>query len=218
MSFEEYCSKLGRLSEVKRTILHKLWGEDSGTLSGDWVRSSTLLALTRQKYFDRRTRELRDEKGCDIETKSVNGGHCYRLNSEVIKNANPRFYLSAKEKKLLFALAKNKCQVCGRRMEAGVRGLQADHKIPLIRGGDHETTNWQAVCNECNVGKKRACAGCEEDCEKCPWAFPENVGILTVLRLPALLRDKIESRADGEGQDAIEREIIRLISSATELD
>jgi hypothetical protein len=176
MKFEQYIASLPIApSDVKRQILQRLWQEGTSFPRG-WVRSSELLQLTGQKYFDRRVRELRDEVGCDIETGTVSGEHAYRLLSTGVEVANPRAYLTESQKKELFRAARNHCAVCDRQFEPGVRGLQADHKVPLKRGGAHDSGNWQPLCVECNVGKRRACAGCELDCQVCPWAFPERVG------------------------------------------
>ena len=137
MTFEEYVQSLpGKLSKVKLLILKTLWKEGN-TFPRNWVRSSTLLDLTRQKYFDRRTRELRDEMGCDIDTEPHRGEHCYRLSSTKLKKYNPRLYLNATQKKQLFLRDGYSCQVCSKQVPPGVQGLQADHKIPLIRRGSH---------------------------------------------------------------------------------
>jgi 5-methylcytosine-specific restriction endonuclease McrA len=192
MTFEEYLNTIdGSLSEVKRKILAELWSKGDA-FPRDWVASSLLLEVTQQKYFDRRSRELRDGNGCDIETKHVNGEHHYRLVSESLASANPRSYLTEKQKKDLFRHAGNLCQVCGVRMVAGVRGLQADHKIPLIRGGSHMPENWQPICNECNVAKRRACQGCSDDCKTCQWAFPEHTGFPIITRVPKKLFDEVQ--------------------------
>lgn len=176
MMFEQYIASLPTApNNVKRQILQRLWQEGMGFPRG-WVRSSELLELTGQKYFDRRVRELRDEAGCDIETGTVSGEHAYRLLSTGVEVANPRAYLTESQKEKLFRAAGNHCAVCDRQFEPGVRGLQADHRVPLKRGGAHDSGNWQPLCVECNVGKRRACAGCELDCQICPWAFPERVG------------------------------------------
>ena len=188
MTFEEYTSLLPtNLSKVKEQILRRLWAEDSGFPRG-WVSSSELLTLTRQKYFDRRVRELRDETGCDIETGSSRGGHAYRLVSPELTVGNPRGYLSAGQKAGLFEKAGFRCAICGREFQSGIRGLQADHKIPLKRGGQHQDDNWQPLCVECNVGR-RACAGCELECGICSWAFPEQ----TIRRVLVPLSEVTES-------------------------
>jgi 5-methylcytosine-specific restriction endonuclease McrA len=211
-----YLATLGDLSDVKTAIIRRLWGSDSLPFLKPWVRSSELLALTEQKYFDRRTRELRDQLGCDIETEHVAGEHSYRLRSDKLNDANPRLYLSASEKGTLFKYYNFKCQICGKLLPAGVRGLQADHKVPLIRGGSHQFTNWQPVCNECNVGKRGACAGCEDDCHKCPWAFPEKVGRVTLVRLPPDVLDALNSQF-GDDQTALEKGVIALLKQHLKL-
>ena len=192
MNFEEYVSLLPeKISKVKLLILKTLW-EAGHEFPRNWVRSSTLLTLTKQKYFDRRARELRDEAGCDVESEYYNGEHCWRLKSNKIKKSNPRFYLTESQKIDLFEQYEYTCQVCGKKTTEGVRGLQADHKIPLIREKILDSKNWQPLCNECNVAKRRACADCEEDCKKCPWAFPETVGLVTLVRLPSNIFNKLK--------------------------
>ncbi|MBL6922376.1 MAG: HNH endonuclease, partial [Akkermansiaceae bacterium] len=207
MNFEDYCHELGKLSNVKLLIIQELWDSGNKDLPRAWVKSSKLLDLTQQKYFDRRIRELRDEVGCDIETQPINGEHCYRLVSTTISKGNRRAYLTAKQKGDLFSQSSNCCQICGGHFAAGVRGLQADHKIPLSRGGGHEVENWQALCNECNVGKRRACAGCDLECLDCSWAFPEKVGRTVAVRIPSGLAEIIE-RQVGQDQSAIEKALI----------
>jgi hypothetical protein len=200
MRFRVYQSSLnGKLSKAKLVILQRLWSEGSEFPRG-WVASSELLLLTTQKYFDRRVRELRDELGCDIETGTLKGGHAYRLASPRVLAANPRAYLSAKEKRELFEREGYCCAVCGRKLAAGVRGLQADHKVPLKRGGPHDGSNWQPLCVECNVAKRRACAGCNLDCQQCPWAYPERIGRRVQLTLAIELEAKIQEVARHTGK------------------
>jgi 5-methylcytosine-specific restriction endonuclease McrA len=188
--FDKYIQSLPKLSKVKFLILETLWkaGED---FPRDWVQSSHLLQLTNQKYFDRRVRELRDELGCDIETGNHKSEAAYRLLSDKVGGGNPRYYLSEKQKRELFQRERFRCRVCGAKVEPGPRGLQADHKVPLNRGGSHGDSNWQSLCNDCNVGKRRACQGCEEDCQQCVWAFPERVGMIHALKLPHELLEKL---------------------------
>ena len=193
MNFQEFIDKnvQSKLSEVKLKILNSLWNCGTEFPRG-WVRSSVLLGITQQKYFDRRTRELRDQLGFDIETKYLDGEHQYRLVSDNVKIANPRFYLSESKKTALFTREKYTCQICGRVAQSGVRGLQADHKVPLSRDGSQTDDNWQSVCNECNVAKRRSCQDCVEDCYVCHWAFPEKVGFPVTIFLPRDLFDKYE--------------------------
>lgn len=209
MSFDAFLqSKVSqRLSPVKIKILSALWS-NGNSFPREWVSSSHLLALTNQKYFDRRTRELRDELGLDIETKHINGEHHYRLVSDTMNASNPRSYLTESQKKALFVSQKHTCQICGKFAEAGLRGLQADHKMPLIKGGTHDADNWQSICVECNVAKRRACQGCDYDCLTCVWAFPENAGMPLTLRLSREVFDKVQTKLESD-KDWILNAIIR---------
>jgi 5-methylcytosine-specific restriction endonuclease McrA len=189
MTFDEYIGIISRhktLSAVKVRILRKLWGNEDDNLPKEWVSSEELLSITNQKkHFDRRARELRDSHGCDIETKHIHemSGHAWRINSLEIAETQDREYLTPTQKQFLFDSSGNRCSICGKVAEAGVRGLQADHKIPLSRGGGNELGNWQPICNVCNVGKRRTCEGCSMDCRSCPWAFPELVGVTIVITI-----------------------------------
>lgn len=197
-AFNKFINNI-KLSDVKALLLKKLW--DSGTsFPRNWVPSSTLLDLSKQKYFDRRLRELRDAGGIDIETQYIDGEHCWRLSSATIRQQINRTYLTNSQKKKLFQDANSCCAVCGKITEAGVRGLQADHKIPLTKGGGEEISNWQALCNECNVAKRRMCQDCDLVCVKCSWAYPENTGKKLLLTLPtSLTKDqRIANLSDDE--------------------
>jgi 5-methylcytosine-specific restriction endonuclease McrA len=200
MTFKQYLDKLykiGKVSEVKTKILKRLWGEDSQKFPKPWVSSKELLELTQQKYFDRRIRELRDQSGCDLESQYSKefGGHSWRLKSSKLSSPQSREYLSAKDKEKLFKAYGNQCAVCGKKVEAGVRGLQADHKKPISRGGGHELSNWQPLCHNCNVGKRSACNGCQLDCSKCSWAYPEKLGVRTMISIKNRVLNKVKDYA-----------------------
>lgn len=220
MTFDEYITSISqsrKLSDVKSIILRFLW-QAGESFPRNWVASSALLAATGQKYFDRRARELRDELGCDLESKydDILKEHAWRLNSDVLLKANRREYLSSVEKTKLFEAHNFICATCGKRSEAGVRGLQADHKEPLSRGGTHDLSNWQPICNNCNVGKRRACAGCQDDCAKCAWAFPEKTGLRTPVDLPPTLLNKLYELSGGSKEklnDIIREAIYKAIGN-----
>src|SRR5690554_6780092 len=99
MKFEEYISSLPakrKLSAVKLKILKKLWGNEQDPFPKPWVSSAELLELTNQKYFDRRTRELRNQNGCDLEStyQETFSGHAWRINSETLAPPQDRDYLT----------------------------------------------------------------------------------------------------------------------------
>ncbi|MHB8236172.1 MAG: HNH endonuclease [Acidithiobacillus ferrivorans] len=205
MKFKDYIDALpSHVSDVKLTILKKLWHTDSSGFPKPWVSSAELLELTGQKYFDRRARELRDQIGCDIETmhKAELGGHAWRIKSTNLAAPQDREYLSQAQKIQLFAAARSTCSICGKITEPGVRGLQADHKVPVSRGGTNAIENWQAICNHCNVGKRRVCEGCTIECTTCSWAYPEIVGINTLISINEKVLSKITEYSKAANKTA----------------
>jgi 5-methylcytosine-specific restriction endonuclease McrA len=201
MNFDDYTNSLpSRISPVKSSILKKLWHSDSSPFPKPWVSSAELLELTGQKYFDRRARELRDQLGCDIATQyqAEFGGHAWRINSPNLAIPQDRDYLSQTQKNKLFSDANNACKICGKVVAPGVRGLQADHKVPVSRGGTNDRANWQPICNNCNVGKRRDCEGCLIDCQVCSWAYPEIIGINTLVSLDEQLLSKIDEYSKAQ--------------------
>ncbi len=197
MNIEEYLRLLPskrKLSDVKLLILKRLW-QAGETFPKGWVSSAELLDITQQKYFDRRTRELRDQLGCDLESsyREEFGGHGWRLKSSELSPPQDREYLTKKQKDKLFQDSNYKCSTCGVEVAAGVRGLQADHKVPLSRGGSNDLENWQSMCNNCNVGKRRACEGCSLDCNSCAWAFPDLCGVPLIISLSEATLQRVEA-------------------------
>jgi len=205
MEFDDYISSLPtkrKLSEVKLKILKRLWGNEKDPFPKPWVSSAELLELTNQKYFDRRTREMRDQVGCDLESayQEMFSGHAWRINSETLAPPQDRDYLTQAQKVKLFESNDYCCATCGLKIDAGVRGLQADHKVPLSRGGNNSLENWQPMCNNCNVGKRRACEGCEIDCSTCSWAFPETVGVKTMVSINEGVLRRIDNYSSISGK------------------
>ena len=101
-----------KLSAVKLLILRTLW-DVSASFPRDWVTSQVLNDLTKQKYFDRRVRELRNQNGCDIETGIHEGVHAYRLLSDTVSAAFDRTYLTDKQRMKLFKEHDFSCAACG---------------------------------------------------------------------------------------------------------
>jgi 5-methylcytosine-specific restriction endonuclease McrA len=190
-------SKIGKpkkLSAVKVLVLQILW--DAGnSFPREWVPSDLLYERTNQKYIDRRVRELRNESGCDIQTGMNRGVHAYRLLSDNLNEAFDRQYLTEKNKILLLERHNYCCAACGQRFPSNTKGLQSDHKIPLIRGGGSELDNWQPLCVACNVAKRRSCSGCEVDCTKCAWAFPEHFGQTIPIQLSTAVGYRLQALA-----------------------
>ena len=95
MNVDDYLQLLNdrkKISDVKEKIIRRLWGNESDSFPKPWVSSAELLELTGQKYFDRRTRELRDQLGCDIESTYLEAfsGHAWRIHSAELADAQAR--------------------------------------------------------------------------------------------------------------------------------
>ena len=191
-----YVNRLSHgLSKVKLLIMITLL-EAGNQYPRDWVESSKLLYLSNSKYFHSNVKELRDEMGCDIESKEIAGEVCYRIRSHDLIKAEPkskaRDALENSQKDALLLYAGHACQVCGVKMIAGEIELRPDLKIPPLRGGSEEFDNWQVICNTCNVAKRHACMHCTEQCDRCLWSFPERLKNVTLLRLPTELSKKLD--------------------------
>lgn len=196
-----------KLSKVKALILSKL-------ATKKWVKSSELLKVTGQKYFDRRIRELRNEQGYDIETGFVDGEPSYRLRSDKRAPPKPRTYLSAAEKKALLSTALKSCAICGVSFSKS-NPYSFDHRVPLLRGGTGSPENFQLVCYNCNNQKRVQCKGCELDCQTCFLAFPDKLPKGIVLRFESKeLVEKILSDAK-KSKKTIEQYVIDLLKKST---
>jgi hypothetical protein len=141
--------------------------------SQEAISSKDLLAATKQKYFDRRIRELRDEFGYDIVTEKLEGKHAYRLRSLIRGKGQPRTYLGAKQKRDLLNDSPKTCSLCGSQFTK-IKTSVFDHRIPLIRGGEGVAANFQLLCQNCNNQKRTQCKGCDLNCKTCFFAFPEK--------------------------------------------
>lgn len=176
------------LGKVHQKILKRLARED-------WVSTDELLKLTKQKYLDRRIRELRDEEGWQIVHEMKGSQHGYRLASLEKGEGRKRHYLPMKEKIKIFERDNYTCQIC--ECKVSKNNAQIDHKIPLIRGGDLSESNLQTLCLECNVVKRGYCRKCtRKSCKDCLLANPQLMKNRVTLQLPPHLHDKLRAKAE----------------------
>ena len=185
---EEVCQGFVSPSEANksyyRVLLEELWPIDYG-IPGPLVKEDELRAAidrfrlnkhsgaeAYKPYIDvfRRLRELQGEEGI---TGIGKEGRTYQhINLALTEKRIPRVKLSELNWKQVLKRYQDRCPVCSR-SEPEVR-FQQDHKIPRIRGGGNELTNWQPLCDECNNFKSTSCRGCQLECKACSWAFPEQ--------------------------------------------
>ncbi len=185
-----------------RVLLERLWPVGHG-IPGPRVTEADLreaIDLFRRNkhsgnepykpYVDvfRRLRELQGEEGV---TGIGREGKTYQLvNLSLSAKRIPRVKLSDTDWRKILEKYQSRCSVCSR-AEPEVR-FQQDHKIPRTRGGGNDLTNWQPLCDECNNYKSTSCRGCQLECEKCSWAFPEQ---FAPLRLSSNNINKIRQSA-----------------------
>jgi len=158
---------------AKLTILKMLW-------NGEWVLGDDILKKVKQSYYDRRIRELRDEDGWDIETGWLENEEgkkrsAYRLGSHYRGKGIKRPNIPSNDKRFVLERDNHICQLCGADLRGGANNPQIDHKVPLLRDGPSENSNYQAICSNCNVIKRGICKKCTlPTCDNCYLAYPEK--------------------------------------------
>lgn len=109
------------------------------------------------RHFDRRLRKLDDV----FDVARAGGGEQTRYKLVAVL-ANPKVTETISKEDRAWALRHQRCAQCGRTPnEHGVR-LHVDHKIPREWGGTNDRENLQALCSECNEGKKNLYASYDE--------------------------------------------------------
>ena len=106
-----------------------------------WTRAnSARIAASKREYYERNREE--------VTSRSEEWG---KDNAEKVKQfkANNRGSFTAKEFRELCERYGNKCLCCG---VTGVV-LEADHVVPLTRGGSDDISNIQPLCGTCNRSK-----------------------------------------------------------------
>lgn len=185
-------------SEYYRVFLEKLWPEGHGIpgpvvteeqlreavnesrrqkyaqAQEEWIKSGSRGKKPKepQLYADpfRRLRELQGEEGFLGLIKE--GKRVQLQNLEVSPKRTPRVKLSPADWTTVLKNYDGRCANCKRKPPEV--NFDQDHKVPRVRGGGNELSNWQPLCTECNNFKSTACRGCDLDCSVCPWAFPEK--------------------------------------------
>jgi 5-methylcytosine-specific restriction endonuclease McrA len=114
------------------------------------IREKLELQPGEQGQLDRRKRDLYDFY--DIETVRTGNRYVYVYRGELAE-ARPRT-ISGKDRAAVLMQAYGRCALCGRHRDEHGIALVVDHKIPKDWGGSDDSSNLQALCEECNAGKK----------------------------------------------------------------
>ena len=188
--------------EIYRTILETVWPEGHGIpgpiVSPDEIRAA-VDKMKGRPYKDvfRRVRELQGDEGI---LGLIKVGSKYQLiDLNVSPKKQPRRSLSAAEWEAVLEAYHGRCACCG--SLPGEVGFQPDHKVPRLRGGTDDLTNFQPLCDSCNNIKSAQCRGCTERCTQCGWAHPE---FYKPVKLQASVLQKLNSYADSIQEDASE--------------
>ncbi len=130
--------------------IYRLLYENRGTpLTISQIRRKLKVASGTQEHLNRRLRELYRE--FDVERERVGSATTYELKGRL---AAPRASGKISKDVRAFVLRNQRCDQCGRTPSDHQVVLHVDHKIPKEWGGADAVGNLQALCSECNEGKK----------------------------------------------------------------
>lgn len=145
----------------ERAIYRALYENLDKHLSMADIRQILGLESGQQEHLNRRMREL--YRVFEIERSRKGNETVYRL----IKKLEIQLNTGGINNKLrAWVLRDQRCAQCGRTpSEDGVK-LHVDHKIPQDWGGTNDPENLQALCSDCNEGKKNLYATYNEFADK----------------------------------------------------
>lgn len=104
-----------------------------------------------QQHLDRRLRQL--DYFFEITRVRFSSSTLYAL--EAVKTLDPSARRAPISKTVRAQVLRNqRCSQCGRTPDEDGVKLHVDHKVPKDWGGSDEVVNLQALCAECNEGKK----------------------------------------------------------------
>jgi hypothetical protein len=130
--------------------IYRLLYENRGTpLTMPEIRKALKVRAGKQEHLNRRLRELRRE--FEIPAQRKGSTTTYELKGRLSK---PKATGKITAKIRAYVLRDQRCQQCGRTPTDHGVVLHVDHKIPKEWGGTDELDNLQALCANCNEGKK----------------------------------------------------------------
>lgn len=137
-------------NSVTREIYRVLYKNRDTSLSIHEIRRRIGSGVGVQQHLDRRLREL--DNYFAISRLRLGRETGYRLLGRLPRPRDANLSISKTVR--AWVLRDQRCAQCGRTpTEDGVR-LHVDHKIPRHWGGSNEPENLQALCSECNEGKR----------------------------------------------------------------
>jgi hypothetical protein len=135
---------------VTREIYRVLYEHRGKPVGIHQIRAMIGRSVGVQQHLDRRLRDL--DAHFEIERSRSGQDTVYKLVSR--RDASLGAAGSISKRVRAWVLRDQRCAQCGRTpTEDGVR-LHVDHKIPQRWGGTNDLDNLQALCSECNEGKR----------------------------------------------------------------
>ncbi|HEX4774941.1 MAG TPA: HNH endonuclease [Candidatus Saccharimonadales bacterium] len=163
----EFTSLIRGTSE--RGIYAVLYANLEKHLSMAEIRQQMGLESGQQEHLNRRMRELYST--FEIERIREGNETKYKLIKKLDKQLNTE---QISNRVRSWVLRDKRCVQCGRTpAEDGVK-LHVDHKIPQAWGGTNDPENLQALCSDCNEGKKNLYATYDDFADKIKLAATYN--------------------------------------------
>jgi 5-methylcytosine-specific restriction endonuclease McrA len=136
-------------STLERAIYQLLYESRGTPLTISQIRAKLKVASGTQEHLNRRVRELYRE--FEVERKRAGTTTTYELiGRRLVSRSAGRVNKDVRA----YVLRNQRCEQCGRTPPEHGVVLHVDHKIPKEWGGTDEIGNLQALCSECNEGKK----------------------------------------------------------------
>jgi hypothetical protein len=188
-------------NEVSRQIYRALYQNRGDPLSIHDIRQILKIRGGEQQHLDRRLRQLdpffeiaRGRRGRDT-TYSLIRSRPKALAADGAINKTLRAWV----------LRDQRCAQCGRTPTEDAVKLHVDHKVPQRWGGTNDPDNLQALCSECNEGKKDYYATLEAQGPKLVQAFRHDephvrIGEVLKAAYPEKVRGDLLERAASAKQ------------------
>lgn len=104
------------------------------------ARASEFSKDNPEKVKSYKTKYSKTERGKDVMYQNVH--------RRLARKRNALGHFTRKQFRELCAIYSNKCLCCGEKLK-----LEADHIVPLARGGSDDISNIQPLCRNCNAQK-----------------------------------------------------------------
>lgn len=135
--------------QSQRDIYRVLYESRDKHLSMAEIRRLLGLEAGQQEHLNRRMRDL--YRVFEIDKSRTGADFAYKL---VRKLDTPLNTEGISNRLRAWVLRDQRCAMCGRTPSEDSVRLHVDHKIPQAWGGTNDPENLQALCSECNEGKK----------------------------------------------------------------